>query len=191
MGANAQEEQYQSDHIEPKANPEPPLAYAHPGYEQHAYKRLAKREAPVAKTNDYYDPAAYADPNVQRYGPPLPAIERLAKREAPAPYAYPNDYHVAAAYPGPAPVTKIQKINIVERLAKREAPAPYAYPDYGYNVAAGLGGYGPYGAPPALAPDQERLAKRDAVAYDQPKINYVAPTYAYPDYQVNPVAPVV
>jgi len=177
-------------------NPDPPAdkAYAHPGYEQPAYKRLAKRAAPVEKTNDYdYDHAAY--PGYQtnaispyRYGP---TAERLAKREAPAPYAYPNDYHVAAAYPGPAPVTKIQKINIVERLAKREAPAPYAYPDYGYNVAAGLGGYGPYGAPPALAPDQERLAKRDAVAYDQPKINYVAPTYAYPGYQVYPVAPVV
>merc|ERR1712051_496455 len=99
MGANAQEEQYQSDHIEPKANPEPPLAYAHPGYEQPAYKRLAKREAPVAKTNDYYDPAAYADPNVQRYGPPPPAIERLAKRDAAA-YAQPNDYYAAAGLGG-------------------------------------------------------------------------------------------
>ena len=39
-------------------------------------RRLAKRAAPVEKTNDYdYDEAAYADPNAQRYGPPPPAIE--------------------------------------------------------------------------------------------------------------------
>merc|ERR1712051_1005695 len=121
MGANAQEEQYQSDHIEPKANPEPPLAYAHPGYEQHAYKRLAKREAPVAKTNDYYDEAAYADPNAQRYGPPLPAIERLAKGYG---YAIAAGLRGYEAPPAQAPDQ--------ERLAKA----------YGYAVATGLGGYG-------------------------------------------------
>ena len=42
---------------------------------------------------------------------------------------------------------------LFRRLAKRDANA-YAYPDYGYNVAAGLGGYG---APPAQAPDQSPL----------------------------------
>ena len=38
------------------------------------FRRWGKRAAPVTKTNDYYDPAAYADPNAQRYGPPPPAV---------------------------------------------------------------------------------------------------------------------
>merc|ERR1712051_1129079 len=67
-------------------------------------KRLAKRAAPVEKTNDYdYDEAAYADPNAQRYGPPLPAIERLAKRAVQPKVAKTNDYDYFdgddAAYP--------------------------------------------------------------------------------------------
>jgi len=104
-----------------EANSELEKAYAHPGYQQPAYKRLAKREAPVAKTNDYYDEAAYADPNAQRYGPPPPAIERLAKGYG---YAIAAGLRGYEAPPAQAPDQ--------ERLAKA----------YGYAVATGLGGYG-------------------------------------------------